>query len=147
VEHLVGGHVREDQAHDLARVEVLGHRDRVLLLDADPLGIGPVHGQCSYPVSLTQPLAARAELLDDADELVAGREWRLRAAHVSAGADLSVCERHPGRQDPDANLTRVWSGGVLLHHLQDLRPPVAIDDDPLHDRTSLLRSRIAPQAE
>ena len=132
VEHLVGGHVREDEAHDLRRVEVLGHLDRELLRHADPLGVRAIHRQHADAVSLLQPLAARAELLDDADELVAGRERRLRTAHVRAGSDLRIGERYPGRQDPDADLVPPRSGSVLVHHPQDLGPTEVIDDDTLH---------------
>ena len=139
MKHLVRGHVREDEAHDLRRVEVLGHLDRVLLRHADALRVGAPHRQRADTVSLSQPRAARAELLDDADELVAGRERRLRAAEIRAGADQRIGERHAGGQNPDADLARTRSGIVLLHHPQDLGPAEVIDDDALHGR--VLRGR------
>jgi hypothetical protein len=40
MKQLVGGHVGKNEAHDLRRVEVLRHLDRVLLRHADTLGIG-----------------------------------------------------------------------------------------------------------
>jgi hypothetical protein len=39
---------------------------------------------------------------------------------VRAGAQLRVGERHPGGQDPDANLAGARPGIVLLDDLQDL---------------------------
>jgi hypothetical protein len=86
VKQLVGGRVGEDEAHDLRRVEVVGHLDRVLLRHADTLRVGAPHRQRGDTISLPQPRAAQAELLDDADELVAGSEGRLRAAEIVTGA-------------------------------------------------------------
>jgi hypothetical protein len=86
MKQLVGGHVGEDEAHDLRRVEVLGHLDRVPLRHADTLRVRSPHRQRGDTDSLAQPRAARAELLDDADKLVSGREGRLRAAEIRTGA-------------------------------------------------------------
>jgi hypothetical protein len=86
VKQLVGGQVGEDEAYDLGRVELLGHLDRVLLRHADTLRVGAPHRQRGDTVSLSQPRATRAELLDDADEFVAGRKRRLRTAEIDAGA-------------------------------------------------------------
>jgi len=86
VKQLVGGHVGEDEAHDLRRIEVLGHLDRVPLRHTDTLRVRAPHRQRGDTISLPQPRTARAELLDDPDELVAGREGRLRAAEIRTGA-------------------------------------------------------------
>ena len=132
VKQLVGGHVGEHEAHDLRRVEVLGHLDRVRLQNTDALRVGAPHRQRADTVSHSQPRAARAELLDDADKLVAGRERRLRHAEIRAGAQLGIGERHAGGQNPDADLARTRPGIVVLHHPQDLGPTEVIDDDALH---------------
>jgi hypothetical protein len=65
--------------------EVLRHLDRVRLRHADTLRVGAPHRQHGDTISLPQPRAARGEL-DDADELVAWRERRLRAAEIDTGA-------------------------------------------------------------
>ena len=123
----------EHEAHDLRRVEVLGHLDRVRLRHADALRVGAPHRQRADAVSHSQPRAARAELLDDADELVAGRERRLRHAEIRAGAQLGIGERHARGQDPDADLARTRPGVLVLHDPQDLGPAEVVDDDALHD--------------
>ncbi len=87
-----------------------------------------------------QPRAARAQLLDDADELVAGRERRLRHAEIRAGAQHGVGVRDPGGQNPDADLARPRLGNVVLHHPQDLGPTEVIDDDTLHRLLFVCRS-------
>ena len=92
MKQLVAGHVGEDEAHDLPRVEVLGHLDRVRLRHADTLRVGTPHRQRGDAISLPQPRAARAELLDDADELVAGREGSLRPAEIRTRAKKRVGE-------------------------------------------------------
>ena len=120
------------------RVEVLGHLDRVLLRHADALRVGAPLRQRADAVSHTQPRAARAELIDDADELVAGRERRLRAAEIRAGAHLGIAERHARGQNPDADLARTRSGIVLLHHAHNFGAAEVVDDDTLHDPTSSL---------
>ena len=133
VEHLVGGHVGKQEAQDLRRIEVLGNLDRAGLRHADAVRVGAPHRQRADAIAHPQPRAVRAELLDDADELVAGRERRLRGAgEVRAGAQLGIGERHPRGQNPDEHLARTRSGNLLLDHLQDLGPAVVIDDDALH---------------
>src|SRR5829696_9812516 len=67
---------------------------------------------------LSQPRAARTQLINDADELVAGCERRLRAAEIGAGAYQRIGERHAGSQSPDAHLARTWTGIRILHNLQ-----------------------------
>src|SRR5215204_2194477 len=84
-----------------------------------------------------------AELLDDADELVAGRERRLRpAGDIRAGAQLRIGEGDPGGQDRDAHLARPRSRILVLDHLQDLGPAESLNYDTLHGSSSL--SRTAP---
>ena len=114
------------------RVEVLGHLDRVRLQNADALGVRAPHRQRADAVSHAQPRAARAELLDDADELVAGRERRLRHAEIRADAEHGIGVRHAGRQNPDAHLARTRSRILVLHDPQDLGTAEVIDDDALH---------------
>ena len=123
MKHLVGGHIGEHEAHHLRRVEVLGHLNRARLRHADALRVGAPHRQRADAVSLPQPRAGRAELVDDADKLVAGRKRRLRRAEIRAGAKLSIGERHPGSQDPDAYLARPRPGILVLHHLKTSGPP------------------------
>jgi hypothetical protein len=132
VKELVSGHVDEHQAQHLRRVEVLGHLDRVLLEHADALRVGAPHRQRADAVSHVQPRAARAELLDDADELVAGCERRLRHAEVGAGAQHCVGVRHAGGQNVDADLPWPRFGNVVLDDPQDVGTAVVIDDDALH---------------
>jgi hypothetical protein len=134
VQQLIGRHVRQHEADNFRRVEVRGHLNRVRLEHADPLRVGAPDRQRGDTVPLAQPRAGRAELLDDADKVVAWRERRLRHAEIRAGAQLSVGERHAGGQDPDAHLARPRLRNVIVHHPQDLGAAVAIDDDPLHCR-------------
>jgi hypothetical protein len=79
-----------------------------------------------------QPRAARAELLDDADELVAGGERRLRTAEIDTGAQQGIAERHAGGENPDADLAWPRLGDVVLYDPQDLGATELIDDDALH---------------
>jgi hypothetical protein len=132
MEQLVRSHVDEDKAQDLRRVEVLGHLDRVRLRHADVLRVGSPHRQSADAVPNTQPRAARAELLDDADELVAGRERWPWHAEIRAGAQHGVGVRHPGGKNSHPDLARTRSGNVGVHHPQDLGPAVVIDNDALH---------------
>jgi hypothetical protein len=92
VKHLVRGHVDEDEAQDLGRVEVVGHLDRVVLRNADTFGVGAPLRQCADAGSHVKPRAAGAELIDMADEFVAGRERRLRAAEIRARTHLGIAE-------------------------------------------------------
>ena len=80
----------------------------------------------------SQPRAAGTEFLDDADEFVARRERRLRAAEVRPGADERVGERHPGGQHPDADLALPRPGIGLVHHLQHLGTAIVVDNHALH---------------
>jgi hypothetical protein len=132
VKQLVAGHVGEDEAHDLRRVEVRGHLDRVLLRHADTLRVRAPHHQRGDTVSHLQPRAPGAELLDDTDELVARRERRLRATEIDTRTQQRIAERHAGGQNPHAHLARRRSGIVLLDHLQDLGATVVINHDALH---------------
>src|SRR3546814_2952625 len=59
---LVGGHVREDEAHHLRRVEVLGDLDRVLLRHADPLRVRAPDRQGADSVSLARSEEHTSEL-------------------------------------------------------------------------------------
>jgi hypothetical protein len=133
VKHLVGGHVGKEEAQDLPWIEVLGNVDCAGLGHADAVRVRAPDRQRADAVTHLQPRAVRPELLDDAYELVAGRErWLRRAGDIRAGAQLGIGERHPGGQDPDAHLARTRSGIVLLDHAQDLGPAEVIDDDTLH---------------
>jgi hypothetical protein len=134
--------VGEDGAHDLLRVEIFWHLDRVLLRHADTLRVGAPHRQRGDTISLPQPRAARAELLDDADKLVAGREGRLRATEIDTRTQQRIAERHAGGQNPHAHLARRRSRIVLIHHLQNHGPAVALNDDTLHGSSRSLRSWI-----
>jgi hypothetical protein len=51
MKQLIGSHVREDEAHDLARVEILGHLDRVRLQNTDSLRVRAPHRQRADTVS------------------------------------------------------------------------------------------------
>jgi len=68
------------EAEDLPGIEVLGHVDGAGLRHANALGVGAEDRQRADAVAHAQPRAARTQLLDDADELVARRERRLRRA-------------------------------------------------------------------
>jgi hypothetical protein len=76
--------------------------------------------------------SSRAELLDDANELIAGRERRPRHAEIRADAEHRVGVRHRGRQHPHANLAGTGSGNLVLDHLQHLGATVVVDHDALH---------------
>lgn len=132
VKHLVGGHVREDEAHHLRGVEVLGNLDRILLRHADPLRVGAPDRQGADTVSLAQARATRTELLDDADELVARRERWLRPTEIRACAYQRVGERHARCQDPHADLARTRARIGFVYHPQDLGAAEAVDHDTLH---------------
>ena len=135
MQQLIGSHVREDEAHDLARVEILGHLDRVRLQNTDALRVRAPHRQRADTASDAQPGAARAELLDHADELVARRERRLRHAQIRADAEHGVGVRHASRENSDEHLARTRSRILILHHPQDLGPTVVINDDTLHPQS------------
>ena len=112
----------KEEAQDLPRIEVLGNVDRAGLRHADAVRVRAPDRQRADAIAHAQPRAARAELLDDADELVAGRERRLRGAReVRAGAQLGIGERHPGRQNLDEHLARTRSRILLLDHLSGPR--------------------------
>jgi hypothetical protein len=133
MEHLVGGHVWKQEAQDLPRIEILGNVNCTGLRHTDPLRVGSPNRQRPDAISLPQSRATRPQFLDDADELVAGRERRLRrASDICAGAQLRIGERHPRSENPDADLARTRSGIVLLHDLQDLRPTIVIDNHTFH---------------
>jgi hypothetical protein len=84
-------------------------------------------------VAHPQPRATRAELFDDADKLVAGRERRLRGAReVRAAAQLGVGERDPRRQNLHEHLAWPWSGILVLDHLQHVGPAEMVNNDALH---------------
>jgi hypothetical protein len=142
--------VREDEAQRLRRVEVLGHRDRVLLEHADAFGVGAPHGQGADAVADVQGPAAGTELLDDADQLVTGRERRLRHAQIRTGAQHGIGVGHAGRQHPDSHLTGTRPWILRLHHAHDLRTAEPIDDSAFHlnlPATSTIAaapSRVAP---
>ncbi len=133
MEHLVGGHVGKQETEHLAGIEILGDVDRAGLGHADAVRVRAPDRQRADPVADAQPRAARTERLDDADELVARGERRLRrAGQVGAGAELGIGERDARGQDPDADLTRAGLRIGLLDEPQDLRPAVMIDEHTLH---------------
>src|SRR5205814_8395875 len=80
----------------------------------------------------SQPRAARAELSDDADELIARRERRLRPAEIGAGAQLRVGERYAGGQHPDADFAPPGARRLRLHELENLGTAEPRDDNSLH---------------
>jgi hypothetical protein len=82
----------ENEAHDLRRVVVLGHLDRVRLQHADLLRVTTPDGQRADAVSVPQARTARADFLDHPDELVPGRERRLRHAEIGARPQLGIGE-------------------------------------------------------
>ena len=133
VKHLVGGHVGEDQADDLRRVQVLGHIDRILPRHADEFSVCAPLRQRADAVSHMPPRrGVCAELVDDADELISRREWRFRPAEIRAGAHLGIAEGHAGGQDPDADLAATRSGIVRLDDLYDFGTAEPVDQDSLH---------------
>jgi hypothetical protein len=132
VEQLVGSHIREDEAQNLRRVDVLGHLDRIRLKHTDALGVRAPDRQSADTVSHAQPRAARAELLDHADKLVARRERRLRHAEIRTDAEHGIGVRHAGGQHPDANLARSGTGNVVVDHRQDLGTAEVVHDHALH---------------
>src|SRR5262249_51348746 len=104
----------------------------VLLQDAHPLRIRAPDGQRPDAVANVQPLAARAELLDHADQLVAGRERRLRDTEVGAGAQHGIGERHARGQRLAADVAGAGAGDRVLDHLQNLGTAEVVYDHPLH---------------
>jgi hypothetical protein len=133
VKELIGRHVRQDEANHLGRIELLGNLNGVHVRHADTLRVGAPDGERRHPVSHSQPgRAAGAELLDDADELIAGGEWRLRHAQIRAGAQLSIGKRHPRCQHPNAQLADPRPRIALLHHRQHLGTAIAVHHHALH---------------
>src|SRR4029078_5407064 len=124
----------------LGRIEILGYFDRVHLRHAHALRACAPHGEGRHAHRWMQPRAARTELLDHTDELVARRKWRLRradrcagdAADICAGAKQRVLKRYAARQNFDADLAnaRAWIG--VLHDPQHLGTTEVIDDNALH---------------
>ena len=55
MQHLIGGHIGEHEAHDLCGVEVLGNHDRTRLGHAHLLGIGAPNREGSD--AITDPQA------------------------------------------------------------------------------------------
>src|SRR5204862_7174738 len=92
----------------------------------------PPHRQHADAVADSQPRAARAELFDDADELIARRERRLRPAEIGAGAQLRVGERYAGGQHPDADFAPPGARRLRLHELENLGTAEPRDDNSLH---------------
>jgi hypothetical protein len=135
MKQLVGGHVRKDEAQGLRRVEIIGHLDRVLLQHTDSLGVCAPDRQRADTVADAQCRAARTELLDDADQLVAGGERRLRHAEVRTGAEHGIGVRHTGRQNPHTHLTRTRPGNLIIDHPHDLGAAEVIHDHALHPVT------------
>src|SRR5262249_45346015 len=102
------------------------------LKNTDALCVCPPHGQRANTVSHLQPGAAWAELLDDADELIAGRERGPRHAQIRADAEHGIGVGDAGRKNPDAHLAWTRSGSLLLDDLQDLRTTEVVYDHALH---------------
>jgi hypothetical protein len=140
MQQLIGGHVGEDEAGHLGRIKVAGDLDRIHLRHTHALGVGAPDRQRCHPVARSQPRAARAQLLDHADELVAGRERRLGHAEIGAGAQLGIGKGHPRRQHPDADLADPRPRIVLLYHPQHLGPAIALHDHALHRPQLLVRA-------
>ncbi len=136
VQQLVGGHVREDDAHQQRGVEVLRHRDRLLLRDTHLFRVTAPDGQRRHPVSLTQRRTALSCLTDGADELVTGSEGWFRSPEVRPGSDQCVGERHTCRLHLDAHLPSPRPGSRLVDHVQNLRTAEAVRDDTLHGLVS-----------
>src|SRR5436190_13496138 len=105
--------MREDEAHDFRWVEIPGHLDRVRLQNTDALRVRAPHRQRADTVSHAQPRTALTELLDDADELIAGRERRPRYAEIGTGAEHGIGVRHAGHQNPHANFARTGLGNPV----------------------------------
>ncbi len=149
MKHLVRGHVRKQQAQDLPRIEILRNVHCTGLRHTHPLRVRAPDRQCANTVADPQPRAARAELFDNADKLVTGRERRFGSARkIRAGAQLGIGERHPRRQNLDHHLARPRSGIPLFDHLQDLGPTEMVNHDTLHRKPPLRchSTRITPHA-
>src|SRR5262249_5105038 len=97
------------------------------------------HGQRSHAIAHVQPLAARTELLDDADKLVARRERRLRTAKVRPGAELRIGERYAGGEHFDADFSLTRHRDLGLHHGHDLGSTIVTHDAALHVANLLSR--------
>jgi hypothetical protein len=133
VQHLVGRHVGEDEANDLCRIEILRHLHGARLRHANAFGIRAPHRQRADAVPWVEPGAARTELLDDANELVARRKrWSWAAGDVRPRAQLGIGERHAGCQDAYAYLAPNWFRNVILHYLHDLGATIVINDHAFH---------------
>jgi hypothetical protein len=117
----------EDGPEDSGRVEARAAVPADRRVGADERG-----GQRGDAVAFAQPRAARTELLDHADELVAGSEQWLRHPKIGACPQLGIGERHPRGQYPDTHLARAGLGVVVLHHRQLLGSAEPVDDDTLH---------------
>jgi hypothetical protein len=50
MEELIGGHVGEDETHDLGRIEIGRHRHGTRLGDADALRVAPPDGERGHAI-------------------------------------------------------------------------------------------------
>ena len=118
------------------RVDVLRHLDRVRLQNTDALRVGAPHRQRADAISPRSLVQPGPSFLDDADELVAGRERRLRHAEIRADAEHGIGVRHPAAK----TLTRPRPDPVEVRRPPRSATPLA----PRSDRRSHASSIAVP---
>src|SRR5690606_3051229 len=94
----------------------------------DALRVRAPNGQRTDAISLSEPRAAWAEGLDDADELVARRERRLGAVEVRAGSELGIGERHLRRRESIASPKSARRRGGARKNCPRAIPPARAAD-------------------
>lgn len=114
-----------------------GGRYEVFFGEADEPLVATPAGKPADPVADGVPRAPGPQLLDDADEVEAGREREGGGPHADAPAQEDVVEGDPRGQDPHLRLPGRGDGLRLLHYLQ--RPAGFLEDHLLVHRNLLAR--------
>ena len=167
LDRLVGGDARAGQGRGVERVDAVRHADDEVRRCLDELGEAAVDRVAGVPLLGAERLPAGdaviaaaagiaepghgdavaerdlrdagAELLDDADALVAGYEGRRRLDRPVAVRRVDVGVAETGRLDPDEDLAR--AGNRRLDLLEPQRLGERVHDRRLHQRRCLARPR------
>ena len=104
--HLVGGHVIEDQRDHIGIVESVGNRDEILSVTREVFGPGTVDRQRADALPEDEARGAVANRIDIADHLVTLDKRKRRAVRIGARSLRDVREPHPARAHANAYLAR-----------------------------------------
>src|SRR5277367_3442834 len=105
-QHLKGSEVRKRDAHCFGRIDAVRNRHEKARWPDRILCVAAHNTQVSHHLTLSWRYHAGTSLLDDANDLIARREWeRPLEIWISAAPNHRIGKAGAGGEHPDTNIT------------------------------------------